>query len=86
MERKVDAVIPTPLPNVETRRKPSEEQLAHVLEITLRIDPEKNEPTLIFKPLECFNIYTFILTTIPSASVKTVILDSDDHHRKLLSK
>jgi hypothetical protein len=38
LERKVDAVIPTPLPNVETRRKPSEEQLAHVLESALRDD------------------------------------------------
>ena len=36
-------------------------QLAHVLEITLRVDPEKNEPTLIFKPLECFNTYTSLL-------------------------
>jgi hypothetical protein len=72
LERKVDAVIPTPLPNVETRRKPSEQQLAHVLEITLRVDPEKNEPTLIFKSLECFNIYTFILTTIPKSTAVIV--------------
>jgi len=64
LERKVDAVTPTP-PNVETRRKPIDEQLAHVLEITLKVDPEKNEPTLIFKPLECFNTYMFMLTTIP---------------------
>lgn len=71
MERKVDAVIPTP-PNVETRRKPSEEQLAHVLEITLKVDPEKNEPIFIFEPLECFNTYTFILTTIPKITAVIV--------------
>lgn len=64
MEKKVDAVTPTP-PNVDTSRKPNEEQLAHVLEIILRVEPEKNEPIFIFKPLECFNTYTFILTTIP---------------------
>jgi hypothetical protein len=71
LERKVDAVIPTP-PNVETRRKPSEEQLAHVLEITLKVDPEKNEPIFIFEPLECFNTYTFILTTIPKITAVIV--------------
>jgi len=71
LERKVDAVTPTP-PNVETRRKPIDEQLAHVLEITLKVEPEKNEPTLIFKPLECFNKYTFILTTIPISTAVIV--------------
>ena len=40
MERNVDAVTPIP-PNVETRRNPIDEQLAHVLEITLRVDAEK---------------------------------------------
>ena len=45
MERKLDTVNPTP-PNVETRRKPTDEQLAHVLEITLKVEPEKNEPKL----------------------------------------
>jgi hypothetical protein len=70
LERKVDAVTPTP-PNVETRRKPIDEQLAHVLEITLKVEPEKNEPTLIFKPLECFNTYTFMLTTIP---IRTAVI------------
>jgi hypothetical protein len=64
LERKVDAVTPTP-PKVDTSRKPNEEQLAHVLEIILRVEPEKNEPIFIFKPLECFNTYMFILTTIP---------------------
>jgi len=64
LERNVDAVTPTP-PNIETSRKPREEQLAQVLEITLKVDPEKNEPILIFKPLECLNKYRFILTTIP---------------------
>ena len=50
---------------METRRKPIDEQLAHVLERTPRADPEKNEVTLILKPLECLNTYTFILTTTP---------------------
>ena len=66
MERNADAITPIP-PNVETKRNPIDEQLAHVLEIMPRVDPEKNEPRfiLIFKLRECFNIYTFILTTIP---------------------
>jgi hypothetical protein len=37
LERNVDAVTPIP-PNVETRRKPNEEQLAHVLDSTLKVD------------------------------------------------
>ena len=37
IDRKADAVTPIP-PNVETRRTPSEEQLAHVLESALRDD------------------------------------------------
>ena len=45
MERNVDAVTPTP-PNVETRRKPNEEQLAHVLDSTLKVDPEKMKQQL----------------------------------------
>jgi hypothetical protein len=73
LERRVDAVIPTP-PKVDTSKKPNEEQLAHVLEIILRVEPEKNEPILIFKPLECFNTYTFILTTIPMRTA--VIVES----------
>lgn len=64
MERNVDAITPTP-PNVETRRKPNEEQLAQVLDRTLKVDPEKNEAAVIFKPIECLNTYTFMLTTIP---------------------
>ena len=52
-------------PNVETRRNPIDEQLAHVLEIMLRVDPEKSEPMLAFKLPECFSTYTFILTTMP---------------------
>jgi hypothetical protein len=66
LERNVDAVTPIP-PNMETRRKPTDEQLAHVLEIMLRVDPEKNEPRFAFsfKLLECFKINTFIPTTIP---------------------
>jgi hypothetical protein len=64
LERKADAVTPT-LPNVDTRRKPADEQLAHMLEIMLRVQPEKSEPIVIFKFPEYFNMYTFILTTIP---------------------
>jgi hypothetical protein len=47
LERNADAVTPIP-PKVETRRKPTDEQLGHVLEIMLRVDPEKNEPRFIF--------------------------------------
>jgi hypothetical protein len=64
LERNVEAVIPIP-PKVETRRKPTDEQLAHVLEIILKVEPEKSEPMVTFKFPEYFNIYTFILTTIP---------------------
>jgi hypothetical protein len=66
----LDTVTPTP-PNVDTRKKPIDEQLAHVLEITLKVEPEKKEPTLIFKPLEYFNTYTFMLTTIP---IRTAVI------------
>lgn len=64
MERNVDAVTPIP-PNVETRRKPTDEQLAQVLEIKLSVEPEKSELIVTFRFPECFIIYTFILTTIP---------------------
>jgi hypothetical protein len=64
LERNADAVTPMP-PNVETRRKPTEEQLARVLEIILNVEPEKSEPIITLSFLECFTIYTFILTTIP---------------------
>ena len=67
MERNVDAVTPSP-PNVETRRKPNEEQLAHVLDSTLKVDPEKNE-AVIFKPFKCLKTYTFMLTTTPISTV-----------------
>ena len=70
MERNVDAVTPIP-PNVETRRNPTDEQLAHVLEIMLRVDPEKNDPMVSFKLPECFNINTFIPTTIP---IRTAVI------------
>jgi hypothetical protein len=63
LERNVDAVTPIP-PKVETRIKPTDEQLAHILEIMLRVEPEKSEPIVTFKFPEYFNIYTFILTTI----------------------
>ena len=57
-------VIPTP-PNADTRRKPTEEQLAQVLEIKLKVEPEKNEPKLILMPFECLITYKFMLTTVP---------------------
>jgi hypothetical protein len=50
---------------VETKRNPIDEQLAQVLESTLKDDPENNETTLIFKFFECLNTYTFMPTTIP---------------------
>ena len=53
METKVEIVIPA-APSVEIRRNPREEQLAHVLEITLRDEPEKNEAVFIFL-FECLN-------------------------------
>jgi hypothetical protein len=71
LERNVDAVTPIP-PKVETRRKPTDEQLAHMLEITLRVEPEKSEPMVTFKFSEYFNIYTFILTTIPTSIADVV--------------
>ena len=64
MERNVDIVTPIP-PKVEARIKPTDEQLAHMLEIMLRVEPEKTDPTVTFKFLEYFNMYTFILTTTP---------------------
>ena len=64
MVRKDEAAIPAP-PNVETMRNPSEEQLAHVLESTLMVEPEKKEARFIFN-FECFKTYRFILTIIPN--------------------
>lgn len=40
MDRKVEAAIPAP-PRVETRRNPNDEQLAQVLDITPKVEPEK---------------------------------------------
>jgi len=61
--RRVDAVRPTP-PKVDIRTKPSEEQLAHMLESTLRDDPENNDELLTFSLLECLSTYTFMPTTM----------------------
>jgi hypothetical protein len=36
-----------------------------MLEIMLRVELEKSDPMVTFKFLEYFNMYTFILTTIP---------------------
>jgi len=43
LERNVDVVMPIP-PKVETSKKPADEQLAHVLDIMLKVEPEKSEP------------------------------------------
>ena len=64
MDRKVEAVIPAP-PNVDSRINPSEEQLAHVLESTLRDEPENKDDILSFLFIECLSTYTFMLTTMP---------------------
>jgi hypothetical protein len=48
LDRKVEAVIPAP-PNVDSRINPSEEQLAHVLESTLTVEPGKRDARFIFK-------------------------------------
>jgi hypothetical protein len=70
LDRKVEAAIPAP-PKVDTRRNPNEEQLAHVLESTLTVEPEKNEARFIFN-FECFKTYTFMLTTIPK-SIEAIV-------------
>ena len=41
-----------------------DEQLAHVLESTLIVEPDRKEASPIFS-FECLNTYTFMLTTIP---------------------
>ena len=64
MVKKVDTVTPTP-PKADIRTKPSEEQLAHVLESTLRDEPENKDDTLSFLFIECLSTYTFMLTTMP---------------------
>jgi hypothetical protein len=48
LDRKVEAVIPAP-PNVDSRINPSEEQLVHVLESTLTIEPGNRDARFIFK-------------------------------------
>jgi len=50
---------------VDARKKPNEEQLAHVLESTPIEEPEKKEAVFIFN-FVCLKIYTFMLTTIPN--------------------
>jgi len=62
--RKVDNVTPVP-PKVDIKTKPSEEQLAHILESTLRDDPENNDDVLTFSFFDCTSTYTFILMTSP---------------------
>ncbi|MCI0557041.1 MAG: hypothetical protein MN733_00985 [Nitrososphaera sp.] len=49
----VEASSPT-LPNVDTRKNPKDEQLAHVLEMTLIDEPEKSDARLNFS-LEFLN-------------------------------
>ena len=48
---RLEAMIPI-LPNVDIKRKPTEEQLLHTPDMMLNVDPENNEPLLIFS-LEC---------------------------------
>jgi hypothetical protein len=62
--KKVDTVTPTP-PKADIRTKPSEEQLAQVLESTLRDEPENKEDTLSLRFIECLSTYTFMLNTMP---------------------
>ena len=66
MERNIDVVSPIP-PKVETSRKAADEQLTHIFEIMLKVEPEISEPMVPFKFSEYFNTYTFILTTIPTS-------------------
>jgi len=58
-------VTPNP-PKVDIRRNPNEEQLAQVLERTLKDEPENNDRIPTFKPFECFMTNTFMLTTTPA--------------------
>jgi hypothetical protein len=53
-------------PKVDIRRNPNEEQLAQVLERTLKDEPENNDRIPTFNPFECFIKYTFMLTTAPA--------------------
>jgi hypothetical protein len=53
LERNVDAATSIPS-KVETRRKPTDEELAHVVEIMLKLDPENSEPRPF---LTFFNVY-----------------------------
>jgi hypothetical protein len=47
----VEIVIPAP-PNVDIKRKPSEEQLAQVLERTPIEEPEKNRIAVMFDKMK----------------------------------
>jgi hypothetical protein len=62
--RKADTVTPAP-PKADIRIKPMEEQLAQVLESTLRVEPENRDDKLTFSFFECLSTYTFMLTTKP---------------------
>ncbi|MGH9978530.1 MAG: hypothetical protein ACRD8Z_22270 [Nitrososphaeraceae archaeon] len=56
-------IIPI-LPNVDIKRKLTDEQLLHTLDIIPSDDPENNDFLLIFS-FECLIAYTFILTKMP---------------------
>jgi hypothetical protein len=71
LERNIDVVTPIP-PKVETRRNATDEQLTHMFEIMLKVEPEISEPMVSFKFSEYFNTYTFILTTIPMSIADVV--------------
>jgi hypothetical protein len=58
-------VTPNP-PKVDISRNPNEEQLAQVLERTLKDEPENNDRISTFKSIECFMTYTFMHTTTPA--------------------
>ncbi len=60
----MDIATPNP-PNVDTKRKPIEEQLTHVLDKILKLVPENNDDDLLIFNFECFMTYTFMLINIP---------------------
>ena len=57
---------------VDASRKPSEAQLAPVLE-RMPMEEKKEVAILNFMSLECLSTYTFILTTIPK--ILAVVLE-----------
>jgi hypothetical protein len=60
------------LPNVDIKRKPTDEQLLHTPDMMLNDDPENNDPLLIFS-LECLITLIFMLTNMPIRIVTIVV-------------